>query len=171
MMLGNRIALAALTFCSVVVVALPRHPSPFLVWNASASAPIGLYRVQSIRTLSPGELVVIRPPEPLAAFLAGRGYLPEGVPLLKHVAAVRGQTVCRRDAVVVIDGVTAASAGAADHIGRPLPSWHGCRVLREREVFVLNSPADSLDSRYFGALPMFSIIGRAVPLWLMNDHR
>lgn len=170
MMLRNRIALAVLTFCSTLVVASPRHPSPLLIWNASASAPIGLYRVQPPRTLSPGELVLIMPPEPLAAFLAGRGYLPNGVPLLKHVAAVRGHTVCRHGAVVVIDGAITATASVADHIGRPLPSWHGCRVLREREVFVLNAPANSLDSRYFGALPISSVIGRAVPLWLMKDH-
>jgi conjugative transfer signal peptidase TraF len=167
---AKRVALAALTFCAAVVVVLPWHPPPLLIWNASASAPIGLYRVQSPRALSRGELVLIAPPEPLSAFLAGRGYLPKGVLLLKHVAAVRRQSVCRRGAVVVIDGVTAATAGAVDRIGRPLPSWHGCRVLSEREVFVLNAPADSLDSRYFGALPISSVIGRAVPLWLMKDH-
>lgn len=167
---SRRIALTALTFCAALVVALPRHPSPLLVWNASASAPIGLYRVQPVRTLSPGELVLIMPPEPLAAFLAGRSYLPEGVPLLKHVAAVRGNTVCRRGAVVMVDGVIVASASAADRIGRPLPSWHSCHVLREREIFVLNTPADSLDSRYFGTLPISSVIGRAIPLWLMKDH-
>ncbi len=167
---AKRIALATLTFCAAVVVALPWHPSPLLLWNASGSAPIGLYRVQPPRTLSPGELVLIMPPKPLAAFLAGRSYLPNGVPLLKHLAAVRGHTVCRRGAVVTVDGLTAASASAVDHIGRPLPSWHGCRVLREREVFVLNTPADSLDSRYFGALPISSVIGRAVPFWLMKEH-
>jgi len=167
---SRRIALAALTFVSAAATLLMRHPSPLLIWNASASAPIGLYRVQPARTFNVGELILIMPPEPLAAFLAGRSYLAEGMPLLKHVAAVRGHTVCRRGAVVMIDGVTAASASAVDHIGRPLPSWHGCRVLREREVFVLNAPADSLDSRYFGAVPIASVIGRAVPLWLTKDH-
>jgi hypothetical protein len=58
------------------------HPSPKLIWNASASMPISLYAVQLAGVLHVSELVVIRPPEPLASFLADRGYLPKGVPLL-----------------------------------------------------------------------------------------
>jgi type IV secretory pathway protease TraF len=69
--------------------------SPWLVCNASASVPIGLYVIHTVDGLRVGELVVIRPPEPLASFLADRGYLPRGVPLVKHVAALPGQSVCR----------------------------------------------------------------------------
>ena len=44
------------------------------------------------------ELVVITPPEPLPSFLVERGYLAEGVPLLKRVLALPGQAVCRSTA-------------------------------------------------------------------------
>ena len=71
------------------------HPMPWLLWNASASVPIGLYAVHPVGPLRVGQLLIVSPPAPLARFLAARRYLPMGVPLIKHVAALPGQTVCR----------------------------------------------------------------------------
>ena len=71
------------------------QPAPKLLWNASASVPIGLYAVHRAGALHVGELLVVTPPEPLASFLDQRRYLPKGVPLLKRVVALPGQTVCR----------------------------------------------------------------------------
>ena len=116
------------------------------------------------------DLVVVTPPEPVARFLAERDYLPRGVPLLKHVLALPGQTVCRIRLAIMIDGVVMASARERDHRGRPLPVWQGCRMIAEGEVFLMNwQSADSLDGRYFGPLPVASILGRAVPLWTFEE--
>ena len=62
------------------------HPLPRLIWNASASVPIGLYAVHPAGALHVTELVVVQPPEALASFLDERRYLPKGVPMLKRVA-------------------------------------------------------------------------------------
>ena len=145
------------------------NPSPKLIWNASASAPIGLYAVLPSRPLKDGDFVIATPPNSLAAFFAARHYLPKGVPLLKHVAALPGQIICRRGAVVTIDGIAIASALARDRAGRPLPVWQGCRAISTNEIFLLNrSVPNSLDSRYFGPLPMSSLVGRAKPLWTFS---
>lgn len=146
-------------------------PPPKLVWNASASVPIGLYAVQPLERLEVTQLVVVRPPEPLAAFLADGGYLGYGAPLLKRIAALPGQTVCREGAEVKIDGAPWATARERDRIGRMLPAWSGCRLLRDGEVFLLNwDEPDSLDGRYFGPLPASSLAGRAVPLWTDEER-
>jgi conjugative transfer signal peptidase TraF len=143
------------------------HPAPKWIWNASASVPIGLYAVHPAGALYVGELLVVAPPEPLAAFLAGRGYLPEDVPLLKHVLALPGHQVCRTVRAIAIDGVAVGEAQDRDRIGRALPVWKGCRVIAAGEVFLMNRrSADSLDGRYFGALPDTTIIGRADPIWM-----
>jgi type IV secretory pathway protease TraF len=68
---------------------------PKLIWNASASAPIGFYAVQPADQLEVTDLVAVDAPEPLASFLATGGYLPRGVPLLKRVVGLPGQQVCR----------------------------------------------------------------------------
>jgi conjugative transfer signal peptidase TraF len=161
-----------LTFAAATLTIAPAAIDRHLVfiWNASASAPIGLYRVQAQDHLAIPDLVVVLPPKPLAAFLAERRYLPRGVPLLKRILALPGQTVCRNHLAILIDGVEMAIAREDDRRGRPLPVWQGCRIVAEGEVFLMNwQSADSLDGRYFGPLPASSILGRAAPLWTFEE--
>jgi conjugative transfer signal peptidase TraF len=151
-----------------LAAAPPFHP-PLLVWNASASVPIGLYAIERPTDLHVGDLAIARPPEQLERFLADRGYLPRGVPLVKHVSALSGQSVCRNGVVITIDAIAVANARESDSRGRPLPCWQGCRIVGENEVFLLNpQSSDSLDGRYFDILPVSSIVGRALPLWTMK---
>ena len=140
--------------------------TPHYIWNASNSVPIGLYRLQPATRLTVTELVAVQPPDLLAAFLDLNGYLPIGVPMLKRVLALPGQTVCRNGLTIAVDGIDMGQAHERDGRGRPLPVWHGCRVIADGDVFVMNwQSADSLDSRYFGPLPASAVIGRAVPVW------
>lgn len=146
------------------------HREPLFVWNASASVPIGLYAVQPIADLTVTDLVVARPPEPLANWLDERRYLSKGAPLIKRIAGLPGQKICRDGLAVSVDGIIMAQAREQDHAGRPLPVWKGCFTLLFGEVFLLNwdEPA-SLDGRYFGTFPIQAIIGRAAPLWTRED--
>jgi conjugative transfer signal peptidase TraF len=140
--------------------------TPHYIWNASMSVPIGLYRVQPATALAVTELVAIKPPDLLAAFLGLNGYLPIGVPMLKRVLALPGQTVCRNGLKIAVDGIDVGEAHDRDGRGRLLPVWHGCQIIADGDVFVMNwQSADSLDSRYFGPLPASAVIGRAVPVW------
>ncbi|MEJ5143258.1 MULTISPECIES: S26 family signal peptidase [Acetobacteraceae] len=144
------------------------HPAPRLIWNATASTPVGLYRLQSVSTLHVDDLIAIRPPADIATMLAHGGYLPLGVPLLKPVAALPGQLVCRIGTAVSVDGKALGEALAYDHRGRPLPIWQGCRHVLPGQIFVMNAAVPtSLDGRYFGVLPVDAVLGRAQPLWLM----
>jgi conjugative transfer signal peptidase TraF len=144
--------------------------SPRFIWNASASVPIGLYAIRPAGALHVTELVVVRPPPALASFLDQRRYLPKGVPMLKRILALPGQTVCRSDRTITIDGVAMGEALDRDRNGRALPTWHGCRVVGGDEVFLMNwQSEDSLDGRYFGPLPASAIAGRADPLWTREE--
>jgi conjugative transfer signal peptidase TraF len=137
-----------------------------LLWNATASTPLGLYRLGAADHLKRGDLVAIMPDMGLADFMVARGYIGRGVPLLKHIAALSGDSVCRRDNHVTVNGRVTAEALPRDHLGRPLPVWRGCRRLSEGEIFLLNSGVrDSLDGRYFGALKVSAILGKATPLY------
>jgi conjugative transfer signal peptidase TraF len=147
------------------------HPVPKLIWNATASVPIGLYAMRPAGALRVGELLVVKPPEPLATFLDERRYLPKGVPLLKRVLALPGQAVCRTDRMITVDGVPMGEALSRDRRGRPLPAWRGCHAVASGEVFLMNRQSeDSLDSRYFGPLPVTTIAGRADPLWTHKER-
>jgi conjugative transfer signal peptidase TraF len=169
----TRLGFAVATCAATLLIALSSffHPVPKLLWNASASVPIGLYAVQRALPLQVGELVVVKPPTPLARFLAARRYLPFGAPLIKHILALPGQTVCRIAHAVTVDGAAMGEALEHDRFGRTLPDWQGCRVLGTGEVFLMNrTPPDSLDGRYFGPLPTTAIVGRADPIWTFAEN-
>ncbi|MDF3625951.1 S26 family signal peptidase [Brytella acorum] len=152
---------------ATIIATASLHVTPRLLWNETASVPVGLYRLRPGSTLHVGDIAAIRLPAREAMLLATRGYLPLGVPLLKPVAALPGQVVCRSRDAITIDGETIGVALARDHRGRLLPVWRGCHRLAADEVFVMNiAEPRSLDGRYFGPLPTASVIGRATPLWL-----
>ncbi len=170
-MIGRTHALVAM-LASVGALALTfgRAAPPLYMWNASASVPLGLYRLQSTDERYVSELVAVMPPEPLATFLADGNYLPRGVPLLKHVLALPGQTVCRDGLTVRVDTVATGVARERDGQGRPLPVWQGCRVIAPGELFLMNwQSADSLDGRYFGPIPASAVIGRAHSVWIVKE--
>jgi type IV secretory pathway protease TraF len=90
---------------TVLLITMAWSQIPRVVWNASERAPIGLYRVHTTRKLMINDLVIAMPPEPLATFLADGGYLPRGVPLIKHILALSGQTVCHVGLNIVIEQI------------------------------------------------------------------
>ena len=161
--------LLTMTIAVALIVApmVTQQPPLLVVWNASPSVPVGLYLVTKA---SPrvGDLVVLRLPPVIAAFAARRRYLPTSAYLLKPIAAVAGDLVCRFGERILVRGVLAGIAEDADADGNAMPSWQDCRLLQTGEVFVLADHPASFDSRYFGPLDTASIIGRAVLLW---SHR
>lgn len=152
----------------VLLVAAPvwSGHAPRFIWNASASLPVGLYRITPATGIAVTDIAVVMPPDGLATFLDARGYLPRGLPLLKRVLALGGRTVCRHGNDIYAYGARYGQARTQDTNGRPLPVWQGCRTLRDDEAFLMNwDAADSFDGRYVGPLSVTTIVGRAVPVW------
>ncbi len=164
----TRFGYVMVTYFSLMAIAIGSCVSlPVkLLWNASASVPIGFYDLERPSPLQVGDLVAVMPDMPLADFMVGRGYIGRGVPLLKHIAALPGQEVCRTGNAVTVDAVPFGDALDHDRRGRPLPVWQGCRRIANGEIFLMNpSVPDSLDGRYFGPLPARDVIGKATPLY------
>lgn len=164
------VALATTFVATGLLLSTVGGTRPHYIWNASNSVPIGLYHVQPATRLIVTDLVIVQPPDLLAAFLDLNGYLPVGVPMLKRVLALHGQTVCRNGLSIAVDGIDVGEALERDGRGRPLPVWHGCRAIADGDVFVMNwQSEDSLDGRYFGPLPVSAVIGRAVAVWTEEE--
>jgi conjugative transfer signal peptidase TraF len=160
--------LSILSIALVAAIALPtKSPIPWIVYNASGSAPIGWYRIEH-RPPSRGDIVVIRPSETLRSLLAAHAFLPPGIPLLKRVAGIARDRVCRSAGVVFVDGEPIAEALEQDQNGRPLPVWEGCFTLFEGQFFVVQLHPFSFDSRYFGPVSECQIIGVAHQIWASN---
>lgn len=163
----HRLRLAILGSAGLVLLIAPTvySPAPRLVWNASASAPIGLYWVWPGDRPKRGEMVIARPPERWRALAAGRHYLPANVPLVKRVAAAPGNLVCASGPRILIDGKLAATRLTHDPAGRPLPWWQGCRRLERGEYLLLMDAQGSFDGRYFGISRAGDLVGRARLIW------
>ena len=113
-----------------------------------------------------GSLALAIPDVQIASFAATRGYLPNGIPLIKRIAAVAGDQVCAEGDDISINAVSVAKRLPADHKGRPLPSWAGCRTLGKGDVFLLMADvSDSFDGRYFGVTKLSDIAGRLEAIW------
>lgn len=168
----SRIGILLTGYVAIGAVVIPAfvRPVPRLVWNASASVPVGLYAARPSAGAKLGDLVAAHAPAPVARLMAERGYLPLRVPMLKHVAAVAGQRVCRAGLMVTIDGKRVAEARERDRAGRSLPAWSGCRTLGAGDVFLLNPASGaSFDGRYFGPVPARRIVAVLTPLWLARS--
>ncbi|MCW0983661.1 S26 family signal peptidase [Agrobacterium sp. BT-220-3] len=172
----TRFGYVMVTYFSIMGVAIASFiPTPTrLVWNVSASAPIGLYDIDPLGDL-PGDLIVtdlvaVDPPEALADFMVERSYIGRGVPLLKRVMGLPGQEVCRVRRTVTVDGIEIGTALDRDRTGREMPVWNGCRRIAGDEIFLMNPDVrDSLDGRYFGPIPASSVSGRATPIYTDED--
>ncbi|MDM0037411.1 S26 family signal peptidase [Variovorax sp. J22G21] len=164
---GMGIGLAAL--CTPDFITMSAHERVFVVYNPTDSVPRGWYRVGSIgnaASLHVGSIVLARLPTDVAAFAGQRGYLPNGVPILKRVGALAPQSVCVGEQTVRVDGAVVAIARTHDGARRPLQTWPQCRPLAAGELFLLSdtNPA-SFDSRYFGPIAASAVLGTARPLW------
>jgi len=149
-----------------MVLSILFPPVPRLVWNASASMPIGLYWVSPGALPTRGGAAVVRLSEPYRTLAARRHYLPRNVPLVKRVAGVPGDRVCAAGANISVNEVAAATRLRRDLSGRLLPWWQGCRLLGRREVFLLQPGVrGSFDGRYFGVTQASDLLGSAVLLW------
>ena len=156
------IALLAATACALSLV---YRPAVLFVWNVSASSPRGLYRVERNAKVRRGDIVIARFPERFSELAAKRNYLPQGVPLVKRVAAVAGDRVCASGQAISIDGRIAAKRRRFDALRRPLPTWQGCVDLRSRDLFLLGEDPWSFDGRYFGVTHSSEVVGRGVLIW------
>ncbi len=150
---------------SAVIMSLIGPSRPALVYNASASVPLGYYRVTDPLPLKVGDLVLLHTPASVRQLADQRRYLPKTVPMIKHIAAMSGDTVCADEDVILINGQPSVKRLRKDSLGRVMPWWNGCHTLSTGEVFVLNPDVpQSFDGRYFGVVSTKLIIGKLRPL-------
>jgi conjugative transfer signal peptidase TraF len=159
------IFIATAVACISVATASVVKPKPLFIWNVTASAPRGLYRLHPGALPVVGQRVVSALPWRVRKLAERRNYLPLNVPVVKRVAAASGDRICgERNAVFVNDRLVALR-NRTDPRGRKLPRWQGCVTLRPNDYFLLGDGARSFDGRYFGVTRATDIIGTAEFLW------
>ena len=101
-----------------------------------------------------------------------RRYLPKGVPLLKHVLALPGQTVCRSGRTITVDGVAMGDSARPGSSGPPAARLAGLPRHRRRRCLPDEPAVRGLPSTagISARCPPPTIVGRADPLWTDEEH-
>jgi conjugative transfer signal peptidase TraF len=144
---------------------LSLHPTrPSFIWNFSPSVPQGLYALTNA-PWNRNDLVAVTPSGEAGALLAEYGVLAPSRVLLKRVAGIPDDVVCRTSTSVTINGAPIATALPTTAGGRDLPVWSGCTRLPAGRVFLLADHPSSFDGRYFGPTPAADILGVSRAVW------
>lgn len=157
------LAVAAASVASVILIET-MAPDTRLVWNRTASAPVGLYWVeQRLPPLNGWALVSAE--SRASKWIAAHEFLAGGWPIIKRVRGVAGDKMCRNGGRIYVNNALVAEAFEQTNSAIALPTWSGCRMLRIGEFFLLNDHPRSLDGRYFGVTQAGEIDGTAILLW------
>lgn len=160
----KRVAIIGATAISALLLGSLIGPQKRFIWNRTNSAPIGLYGLKN-DPLSYGDWVIVSAQSEQGIWAFEHGFIGPDWPLIKSVAGLPGNEICRDGQEVKINRTIAAKALLVDSRGRYLPVWSGCHVLKSGEVFLLNDHAHSLDGRYFGVTKAEDVDGVAVLLF------
>lgn len=136
------------------------NPQTRLIWNRTDSAPKGLYWL-SDDPFTLGRWVVVSSQSADAGWAQAHGYVGHNWPLLKQIAGVSGDEICRYATRILINGILVGEAHLSAGSGEKLPVWEGCVVLSQDQVFLMNAHPDSLDGRYFGITDRSDLAGVA----------
>jgi len=144
----------------------PRTPDWIGIPWTDIGFPVPAFKLPGLREVEQGDIVVVRTPADRI------------VPYVKRVVALGGQVVRVRDKVLLVDGVPFPLPEKAQHMDsrtiavgertygiNPVlgnrDNWGPYRVPEDC-VFLMGDNRDiSVDSRYFGPVPVENIIGRA----------
>ena len=159
----NLIILMCLFFTLLLSLkAFRKEPRYYL--NLSNSEPVGIYKLLPFDGhLKVGDLVVFKVPEKAASYIYGRGWLPDGWPLIKNVGALPGDKVIISDSSLKINDVDIGPVFNKDHKGKFLPKLRGEIDIPEGYFLPISTVIqNSFDGRYFGAVSLSAIKGKVL---------
>lgn len=134
--------------------------------NLTDSEPIGLYRLHPLQDgVQRGEMVIMEVPDEFRRYVYGRGWLPEGWSLLKHVGGIAGDSYCIEKGRFIVNGRVVGPVYPSDQEGRPLPRMEGCREVPAGHFLPVAARIPrSFDGRYMGSVQLSAIKGVARPV-------
>lgn len=172
-----------------VAVVLLLVASKFLVFNTTASLPIGLYFKTNL-TPKKGDIVLLCPPvNSVVEHGLNRKFISPGLCpgaygyLIKVYAAEAGDQISLTQAGITINNQLWPNSArqnwgqsSAQGLGQAFTqnldqnfesqSWPDIhKQLEAHEVIVMTEHKQSFDSRYFGIVPEANIVSPLIPLW------
>jgi type IV secretory pathway protease TraF len=141
--------------------------NPTVIINETISVAKGAYvRTGDAQSLKRGDMIAMQMNRSARDYLGDKLGYPKDTMLIKRVAGLSGDVMCRHGIEVMINART-IQAARRDTNGNLLPYWSGCHVLLPNEVFLLGDHPGSFDSRYFGPVTKLELSGtyKAAMTW------
>ena len=157
----------------VLLLAIRYAPAPRFIYNTTPSFPTGVYQIdREVSSYHLNDLVYFAEPTPQLYIARHRGYLPARGNFMKRIGGLPGDEICidAEEKVLLINGVLRGPVFVEDTIGRPLNPNVGCWVVPSGHFFPFSPYERSYDGRYLGAVPVSSIEGRLVPLFIQEEN-
>jgi conjugative transfer signal peptidase TraF len=163
-----RVSLSGISLAAVLSLALATLCRRF-TYNTTSSLPRGFYLLRRDRSPARHDIVAFAIPESLVPMVSARGYLPLSYRLLKQLVAVPGDHVCLDEDSFVVNGTLVSRVTHLDSLGRPLPpAFPYCDTVPQGVGFVATAATTSLDSRFFGPVPLGQLTV-AQPIWTQSS--
>ena len=136
-----------------------------LVYNHTASLPIGWYLILPYREYQVNDIVVFRPTEEIEELAVQRGWKQPGEPMLKQIGALENMTWQIADnGQFYIGSAYWGQVAEQDSNGRPLPKLCGTYTVPHGNFLPVVKNPGSFDGRYYGTMPLNNILYSVVPL-------
>ncbi len=161
-MLRNILIATGITLLVVATTAeIKFPPRPVVLYNPSASAPIGWYRLRANSPIKVGDQVAAYAPDWARKLADERQYLPYEYPMIKTIWASSGTQICVHNNRTHVPNYPVITSLSQDSLGRDMPKLSGCFTLKAGEYFLVSPDVQAgFDSRYFGAVEAQNILGK-----------
>ena len=161
-MLRNILIATGVTLLVVATTAeIKFPPKPAVLYNPSASAPIGWYRLRAKTPIKIGDQVAAYAPDWARKLADERRYLPYEYPMIKTIWASSGTQICTHNNRISVPNYPVIISLSQDSLGRDMPKLSGCFTLKADEYFLVSPDVQAgFDSRYFGAVDAQNILGK-----------
>jgi conjugative transfer signal peptidase TraF len=153
---------------SVILIVISGSLTPLFYINCTSSQPRGIYcKVLFQSNFKPGDLVLVQIPRYISQ--RNSNWLRNDILLLKQIGAVAGDEIKITDQCIFINDQIVGPISDKDSLGRPLPKIRGNFTIKPGHFLPISTHIpNSFDGRYFGQIPLKSIKGKVIPIFLFD---
>lgn len=149
------VVFAMMAILMVIAWTIQRHAPIQVLYNHSASLPVGWYVASQTEHFQRDDIVLLRQPKAAERF----GCVRATSKIFKRIIAMEKDRVCIREGVITVNDQMAF--GKTDARLHKQLIWRGCKRIESGQVFLATEHPQSCDSRFYGPVPQNLLWGTA----------